>query len=336
MTSPQLQPSKSLCCKNGFSIVVWHLLAAMAIVAFPLALSANTVNLTISCEGPGKVSPVGTFIEGADTDVTVTATPNLGCVVFNWYIDGLGAGWDTNVEQIHLGDTNMDVKVVFQRITNQVHTFAGSNGKVAPSGDSPQLVGWGDSLLFNATPDAHYHVATWSLDGKVVQTGGNTYTLNNVIAEHWMEVAFAQDIYTVSATASSHGSLSPTGTLAVSYGDDLSFSATPDPGYDVVVWSVDGQPVLTNQTSLNLSSVSSDHTVQVTFSAPLLTIAPASGNKVVVSWPDAMSVYILQENADLASTIWINSAAKPVSAAGRQQMQLPRSAACRFYKLAQQ
>ena len=53
-----------------------------------------------------------------------------------------------------------------------------------------QTVNYGSSLTFTATPSTGYAVYTWSLDGTVVQTGGTTYTLSNIISNHTLNVTF--------------------------------------------------------------------------------------------------------------------------------------------------
>ena len=45
-------------------------------------------------------------------------------------------------------------------------------------------------MTLTATPNTGYTVNTWSLDGTVVQTGGTTYTLSNIVANHTVAVTF--------------------------------------------------------------------------------------------------------------------------------------------------
>jgi hypothetical protein len=65
---------------------------------------------------------------------------------------------------------------------------AGSNGAIIPS--TPQVVDSGGSVTFTATPATSYTVNQWRLDGAVVQTGGTTYTLNNITSNHTVNVSF--------------------------------------------------------------------------------------------------------------------------------------------------
>lgn len=65
---------------------------------------------------------------------------------------------------------------------------AGLNGSLSP--DNPVTVYFGYARQFRADPDIGYRVDTWYLDGHEAQTGGNTYTLSNIQADHTVHVSF--------------------------------------------------------------------------------------------------------------------------------------------------
>ncbi|MCE3044295.1 YncE family protein [Legionella sp. 16cNR16C] len=67
---------------------------------------------------------------------------------------------------------------------------AGPNGSITPS--TPQVVNSGSNLVFMATPIAGFAVKQWLLDGMVVQNGGTSFQLNNIDANHRIEVVFGQ------------------------------------------------------------------------------------------------------------------------------------------------
>jgi len=67
---------------------------------------------------------------------------------------------------------------------------AGSNGSISPV--TAQVVNAGSSLTFTATPNTSFGVNQWLLDGNVEQNGGTTFQLNNIQADHTVEVTFNQ------------------------------------------------------------------------------------------------------------------------------------------------
>lgn len=76
---------------------------------------------------------------------------------------------------------------------------ASSNGSITPS--SVQTVNSGATLAFTATPNSGYGVDQWLLDGSVVQTGGNTYQLTNITANHTVNVTFGAATLTPSVSS---------------------------------------------------------------------------------------------------------------------------------------
>ncbi len=68
--------------------------------------------------------------------------------------------------------------------------LAGLNGTITPN--QTQVVNAGSNLTFTATPNAGFTVKHWLLDGAVVQTGGTSFQLNNINANHSLTVVFGQ------------------------------------------------------------------------------------------------------------------------------------------------
>ena len=61
--------------------------------------------------------------------------------------------------------------------------------------------------------------------------------------------ACAQNVhFTVVASAGANGTISPSGTLTYQFGSTASFTATPNTGYVVASWSLDGSNVQTGGT----------------------------------------------------------------------------------------
>lgn len=125
--------------------------------------------------------------QGATYSVTVQTQPaGQTCVVTN----GSGTMGSSNV-------TNVSVSC--SAITFTVNTTAGANGAVSPNG--AVSVDYGDDQAFTATPDSGYSVYQWLLDGGLAQTGGTSYTLTNVTANHTVAVSFAQAVLDASVSS---------------------------------------------------------------------------------------------------------------------------------------
>jgi len=140
---------------------------------------------------------------------------------------------------------------------------AGTYGSIAPN--TPQSVKQGHDIGFTATPNTGYQVGVWKLDGATAQTGGTGYMLANVTSAHAVNVTFKLQTFTITASASTGGTISPSGAQTVNYGGYLFFQAKPNTGYGVATWKVDNVDVQTGGLSYELNSVTQNHTVAVTY-----------------------------------------------------------------------
>jgi hypothetical protein len=94
--------------------------------------------------------------------------------------------------------------------------------------------------------------------------------------------------FTITATAGTHGSIDPAGSVTVDYGDSPTFTITADPGYKIADVVVDGEsegPLST----LTFSDVNADHTINATFEPiPIESLGePVPGAEIyIVQEPD--------------------------------------------------
>ena len=217
---------------------------ALLILLSPGAVFAQNVFFTItSSAGPnGSISPNGTTTVQIGTSLLFRATPNTGYSVNNWSVDGTVVQTGGTTYSLQNIIANHTVLVTFATTAPTTYTVtptAGANGTISPS--TVQTVNSGGSVTFTATPNAGYSVNAWSLDGTSVQTGGATYTLSNITANHTVNVTFSANpagTYSVTPTAGANGSISPSTVQTVSSGGSVAFTATPNAGYVVDAWSV--------------------------------------------------------------------------------------------------
>jgi hypothetical protein len=231
----------------------------------------HTIVTTASPAAGGSAVGGGTFDNG--TSVTVVATHNPGYAFVNWTEDGV----QVSDSEVYPFTVNADRTLVanFILITYTVTPSAGANGSISPN--TAQTVNHGSNITFNATPNGGFVVNQWSLDGALVQNGGASYTLNNVTANHAVSVSFAPITYTVTPGAGANGSIGPNTPQTVNSGSDVTFNATPNGGFMVNEWSLDGTVVQTGGAGYTLNAVAANHTVSVTFTAITYTVTPGSG-----------------------------------------------------------
>jgi hypothetical protein len=230
----------------------------------------KTFTITASADVNGTISPSGTFNVNYNSNQQFTATPNTGYDVNQWKVDGNVVDSNNTTYTLSNITANHTVNVTFRIKTFTITASADANGSISPSGTFN--VNYNSSQQFTATPSTGYDVNTWSVDGSTVQSGGATYTLSNITANHTVAVTFKIKTFTITASAGTNGSVAPT-SVAVNYGSSQDFNAAPSTGYEVDKWTVDGNDVQTGGTTYTLSNITANHTVAVTFSQITLSIS---------------------------------------------------------------
>jgi uncharacterized repeat protein (TIGR02543 family) len=163
------------------------------------------------------------------------------------------------------------VQVMFTAAPTTTYTVtpsAGANGTINPN--TAQTVNSGGSVTFTATPASGYVVSQWLANNSVAQTGGTSYTLNNVTAATSVQVTFTTaptTTYTVTPSAGANGTINPNTVQTVSSGGSVTFTATPASGYVVSQWLVNATATQNGGPTFTLNNVSAATSVQVTFTA---------------------------------------------------------------------
>jgi hypothetical protein len=139
--------------------------------------------------------------------------------------------------------------------TYTVTPSAGANGSISPN--SVQNVNSGGSVAFTATPSTGYVVDQWLVNGSLVQTGGSSYTLTNVISNRTLQVIFkiAPDTTKPSVTINSPTTAATHSTTTGSL--SIGGTASDNVGVTQVTWSNDrgGSGTALGTTSWTVSGI---------------------------------------------------------------------------------
>ena len=106
---------------------------------------------------------------------------------------------------------------------------AGDNGSLTPS--SPQSVTYGETVAFTVQSDTNYHVASISGCGGALD--GSIYTTAPLTGDCAVLATFAINTHTVTPVAGANGSLDPSTPQTVEHGQQILFTALPNPHYQV-------------------------------------------------------------------------------------------------------
>jgi hypothetical protein len=244
-------------------------------------------SLTASAGTGGSISPSGTFFQSSGASQTFTITPASGYQVASVQVDGVSVG---AVSTYTLSDITAShtVSATFASQTATTYTInasAGSNGTISPSGSVSASSG--STKQFTVTPSSG---CTASVGGTCGGTlSGNTYTTNAITANCTVTASFAASSYTITATAGSGGSISPSGTVKVASGSKQTFTITPATNYNISSVSVDGKSVGA-LSSYTFSNVAANHTIAASFARGKHTILATAQGSGSVSPSGTVSV----------------------------------------------
>jgi len=249
------------------------------------SFALNTYTITASAGANGSITPSGAVAVGCGASQAFTITPATGYHVADVLVDGASAG---AVASYTFSNVTANHTIAASFAINQftITVTPGANGSITPSG--PVSVSYGGSATFTIAADGCYHIASVVVDG--VPVGAvTTYTFSNVTANHTIAANFAVNTYTISASASANGSISPSGAVTVVCAASQSFTITPSSGYRIADVVVDGVSAGTVG-SYTFTNVTANHTIAASFALNSFTINASAGAHGTVTPSGAVAV----------------------------------------------
>ncbi|OGV24626.1 MAG: hypothetical protein A2475_14365 [Ignavibacteria bacterium RIFOXYC2_FULL_35_21] len=232
----------------------------------------------------GKVFPTGTLTYESDdgliivnsgTDLNFTITPDVGWVTTDVLLDHMSQGAVANLPLTTVR-ADHEVEAKFQRIGFTITATAGNHGTISLDGweepvptNGEYSVFYGENARFVITPDHGYKLGEIQVDGAVVNPELE-YSFYYVTADHTLTASFVpMNRYTITATAGTGGTISPSGAVSVIEGDDQAFTFTPNAGYEIADVLINGESQ-GKITEWEFTDVSSDHSIEIIFN-PIVT-----------------------------------------------------------------
>ncbi|MEM7828620.1 MAG: choice-of-anchor Q domain-containing protein, partial [Candidatus Aenigmatarchaeota archaeon] len=146
-------------------------------------------------------------------------------------------------------------------ISYTITATAGTGGTISPAGQVRVPVN--TDQTFTITPDVCYNISDVIVDGQSIGIQGS-YTFTNVQTDHTISASFAIKTYTITASAGTGGSISPSGSISVDCGSSMTFNITPGVNYIISDVLVDGVSVGA-VSSYTFSNIQGDHSISVSF-----------------------------------------------------------------------
>ncbi len=225
----------------------------------------------------GTTTGDGTYEPGET--VTLTATPNPGYHFINWTKDGEVVSTTANFtltvteSATYVANFMTDLYYVTVLVNN---ANGGYVVGVYPGG----YFLYGHDCILQAVPYDGYSFSHWTKDGQIVSYDPD-YTFM-VTADATVTAYFTQDGYHIGATADPAAGGSISGTGNYSFGQTCSLTATANPGYTFVNWTLDGVEVSTNATYSFTVRESADYVAHFSQNMYTITVQANPSNAAYV------------------------------------------------------
>ncbi len=159
-----------------------------------------------------------------------------------------------------------NVKLITTGASGAEHSITASaseGGSITP--DGTVFVKNGLDQTFTITADEGYAIADVTVDGESVGKV-STYTFKAVTEDHTIAATFYRptEEFTITASASEGGVITPNGTVTVAKGESATFAIAASAGYEISDVTVDGASVGKVE-SYTFSDVSANHTIEAKF-----------------------------------------------------------------------
>lgn len=238
----------------------------------------NGYTITPSAGDHGAISPDTPQDVAYGGTPSFTVTPDAGYHILDVKVDGVSVLEDLagNVYTFDAVSADHNIDATFASDSQFTITVTQSDHGTITPGTS--TVDYGATPSFTLTPDAGYHIASITANGEAVTVtspSGQVYQFSAISADGSLTATYAINVYTVTVTQGTHGTISSANGTSVNYGDSLTFTVTPDTGYHTVDVVVDGvsKGVVA---SWDFTDVQADHSITASFAIDQFTVTPSA------------------------------------------------------------
>ena len=214
---------------------------ANAAISATFAVNTVTYTITASAGSGGSISPSGAVIVNQGPSQVFSITANTGYHIVDVVAGGISREVQSQAIPSLMCRQTFAISATFavNTVTYTITASAGSGGSISPSG--AVIANQGPSQVFSITANTGYHIVD-VVAGGISRGAVSSYTFTNVQANAAISATFAVNTvtYTITASAGSGGSISPSGAVIVNQGYSQVFSIVPNSGYVVANLMVDG------------------------------------------------------------------------------------------------
>lgn len=252
--------------------------------------SALTYTITATTGTGGSITPTGASTVTYGGVKTYSIAPAAGYAIADVKVDGASVGAVASYSFVNV-TANHSITASFTTLNTATLTW---DAPTNPDGTTiTDIIGY---KLYYGTSSGNYST--------IIDVGNQTsYTINNLSAGTYYfvvtdynstgdESSFSNEVtktisgtvttYTITATAGTGGSISPTGSTTVANGSNQIYTISPASGYNIADVKIDGLSVGASS-SYTFTNVTANHTITATFAPKTYAITGTAGTGGTIS-----------------------------------------------------
>ena len=252
---------------------------ASASCAISAEFTKISYTITTTSGVGGSVADPKEFTGSFGDAVTFKAEPEEGYDFGGWKLTGSGCPTLSNPTISTASFTvsgNCQLDASFMKSPLTIITSSIGKGDITET----QMVEYGDEVSITATANEHHQLSEWRGDCGTFSNEELTITFN--VADNCdVRAVFEEISYTITTTSGEGGTVADPNEFTGNFGDEVTFKAKPQAGYDFVAWKLTGSgcPTLSDSTISTASFTVSGHCqLEATFMKTPRTITTSSSD----------------------------------------------------------
>lgn len=228
-----------------------NIVATFNLISYSVSTSVGT---------GGTITGAGTNVDCGD-DITFTVNTDECYEIASVTVNGTPVSLTGNSYTIYNVSEDISIVATFNQLTFNVTSNVGAGGSISGAETS---IGCGEDLNFTVTPEECYEVVSVTINGNPLTITSGNYTVNNVVADIFIEVTFGISTFTITASAGTGGTINPVGNADYACHANQVYMITADENYiitSVLVDDIEQGAV----SAYFFSNIISDHTISAEF-----------------------------------------------------------------------
>ena len=261
--------------------------------SFSKSVQVRYINSTA---GPGgSIAPSGLVSVSKGQNQTFTVTADSCYEIGSVYVNGnVTPVTNLSIYQFTFSNvtSNQSIQAEFYKRSNIIATTTSSGGSISPSGTVS--VPCSGNETFTITPDAGYNISDVQVN-RVSVGSVSSYNFLNVTRNQTINASFSKSVqvWYINSIAEPGGSITPSGLVSVSKGQNQTFTITSDSGYEIGSVYVNGNVTPVTNFSIyqyKLFNVTANQSIRSEFTEKKYNINATSGSGGSISPSGNVSV----------------------------------------------